>query len=214
MNNAEVEDPKSDHDEEEEDLKENSELSSNDDKKPELYLSPFEAFYLSFGLGCLVVREEEEEKDKLHLTIDALWRKFNDLNPNFCEQYAVYHHFRSKGWVVKDGTKFGVEFLLYQEGPAFFHAQYSVKIVSANSAPMTWKTLSGLNRVTESSSKELLLAEISYWDDISSAEYCSELKNVEEMRKKSSKIVQKLLSVCVTENIVKRWVPNQERDQN
>ena len=79
---------------------------------------------------------------------------------------------------------------------------------------MTWKTLSGLNRVTESSSKELLLAEISYWDDISSAECCSELKNVEEMRKKSSKIVQKLLSVCVTENIVKRWVPNQERDQN
>ena len=66
----------------------------------------------------------------LILIIDALWRKFNQSNPNFCEEYAVYHHFRSKGWVVKDGTKFGVEFLLYQEGPAFFHAQYSVKIVS------------------------------------------------------------------------------------
>ena len=30
-------------------------------------MSPFEAFYLSFGLGCLVVREEEN--DELHLTI-------------------------------------------------------------------------------------------------------------------------------------------------
>ena len=175
--------------EEEEEINENSEISSsNNDKKTELYLSPFEAFYLSFGLGCLVVREEEN--DELHLTIgkkytlnllqllhfyckycifialllqnstidcfkkdqpvpdrilplsnymlyfffpnmlDALWRKFNQSNSNFCEEYAVYHHFRSKGWVVKDGTKFGVEFLLYQEGPAFFHAQYSVKIVS------------------------------------------------------------------------------------
>ena len=76
---------------------------------------------------------------------------------------------------------------------------------------MTWKTLSGLNRVTESSAKELMLAEISHCDDISS-EINSELKNVEELRKKSSKIVQKLLSVRVTENIVKRWVPNQERE--
>ena len=77
---------------------------------------------------------------------------------------------------------------------------------------MTWKTLSGLNCVTESTSKELLLAEISQNNsDISSEEF-TELKNVEEMRKKSSKIVQKLLSVRVTENIVKRWVPTQERE--
>ena len=77
---------------------------------------------------------------------------------------------------------------------------------------MTWKTLSGLNRVTESTSKELLLAEISQNNsDISSEEF-TELKNVEEMRKKSSKIVQKLLSVRVTENIVKRWVATQERE--
>ena len=77
---------------------------------------------------------------------------------------------------------------------------------------MTWKTLSGLNRVTESTSKELLLAEISQNNsDISSEEF-TELKNVEEMRKKNSKIVQKLLSVRVTENIVKRWVPTQERE--
>ena len=143
--------------------------------------------------------------------LDALWRKFNQSNPNFCEEYAVYHHFRSKGWVVKDGTKFGVEFLLYQEGPAYFHAQYSVKIVSENSPMMTWKTLSELNRVTESSSKELLLAEISNCDI---SPECSELKNIGEMRKESSKIIQKLLNVRVTENIVKRWVPNQERDQN
>ena len=76
---------------------------------------------------------------------------------------------------------------------------------------MTWKTLSGLNRETESSSKELLLAEISNCDI---SPECSELKNIGEMRKESSKIIQKLLNVRVTENIVKRWVPNQERDQN
>ena len=62
--------------------------------------------------------------------LDELWRRFNSLIENFCENYAVYHYFRSKGWVVKDGTKFGVNFLLYQEGPAYYHAQYSVKIAT------------------------------------------------------------------------------------
>ena len=48
---------------------------------------------------------------------------------DFPYQYAVYHHFRAKGYVVKDGTKFGCDFLLYKEGPPFYHAQYSVRIM-------------------------------------------------------------------------------------
>lgn len=36
--------------------------------------------------------------------------------------YAVYHHFRSLGWVVKDGIKFCVDWLLYRRGPVFSHS--------------------------------------------------------------------------------------------
>ena len=34
----------------------------------------------------------------------------------------------TKGWVVRDGTKFGSDFLLYKHGPPFFHASYSVRL--------------------------------------------------------------------------------------
>lgn len=43
-------------------------------------------------------------------------------NP-FLLSYVAYHYFRSLGWVVKSGTKFCVDFLLYKKGPVFSHAE-------------------------------------------------------------------------------------------
>ena len=44
-------------------------------------------------------------------------------NP-FLINYAVYHHYRSLGWVVRSGIKFCVDYLLYKRGPVFHHAEY------------------------------------------------------------------------------------------
>jgi len=33
------------------------------------------------------------------------------------------HHYRSLGWVVKNGVKFSVDYLLYKRGPVFHHAE-------------------------------------------------------------------------------------------
>ena len=41
-------------------------------------------------------------------------KRFFIIFADFPYQYAVYHHFRAKGYVVKDGTKFGCDFLLYK----------------------------------------------------------------------------------------------------
>lgn len=49
-------------------------------------------------------------------------------NP-FLLSYIVYHHFRSLGWVVKSGTKFCVDYLLYKRGPVFSHAEFSILVV-------------------------------------------------------------------------------------
>lgn len=43
--------------------------------------------------------------------------------------YAVYHHFRSLGWVVKDGIKFCVDWLLYRRGPVFSHSAFACVII-------------------------------------------------------------------------------------
>ena len=43
-------------------------------------------------------------------------------NPFFLN-YISYHHYRSLGWVVKPGTKFCIDHLLYKKGPVFGHAE-------------------------------------------------------------------------------------------
>lgn len=43
-------------------------------------------------------------------------------NP-FLINYVFHHHYRSLGWVVKNGIKFCVDYLLYKRGPVFHHAE-------------------------------------------------------------------------------------------
>lgn len=69
------------------------------------------------------------------MSIDELWDLFTDNrrldrstqrrpdNP-FVVSYVAYHHFRSLGWVVRDGIKFCVDWVLYgSRGPVGGHAE-------------------------------------------------------------------------------------------
>lgn len=54
-------------------------------------------------------------------------------NP-FIVRYAAYHHYRSLGWVVKDGLKYGTDFLLYKKGMIFGHSQFGIRVIACKSA--------------------------------------------------------------------------------
>ncbi|CAG8495574.1 24436_t:CDS:2, partial [Racocetra persica] len=112
-----------------------------------LQLTTEEAFFLSFGLGCL---EIYDTNDNL-MTIRDCWNAFRistvsissfpsiitsntpqdspliqSDNP-FIIRYVVYHYFRSLGWVVRGGMKFGCDYVLYEKGPVFKHAEFVSK---------------------------------------------------------------------------------------
>lgn len=70
-----------------------------------LNLTLEEAFFLQYALGCLQVIDMSGP-----LTILQTWQKFCEAKSDFIESYIVYHYFRSKGWVVKSGHKFGGDF--------------------------------------------------------------------------------------------------------
>ncbi|KAK5747134.1 tRNA splicing endonuclease subunit sen2 [Elasticomyces elasticus] len=60
----------------------------------------------------------------------------------FLLNYVVYHHFRSLGWVVRPGLKFGADYMLYNRGPVFSHAEFAVLIMPAYTDPY-WSTVAG-----------------------------------------------------------------------
>jgi len=96
----------------------------------------------------------------------------NRFDNPFLVNYAVYHYYRSLGWVVKGGIKFCVDLLLYKRGPVFHHAEFGVVVIPvyedikdkenspfklANVEPFTWTWLSTINRVNSQVQKTLIL---------------------------------------------------------
>lgn len=184
-----------------------------------LKLEPCEAFYLAYGLSCLIVKDDDDDE----LDIDGLWTKFCEMKPGFPYLYRAYHHFRSKGWVVKEGYKFGVDFLLYKDGPPFYHASYSVQVQwddgkgqTSRRKGMSWKDLAGLNRITEAAAKELMLVKISevpVVGDKSAEEAGSAGGKGEEISDDPARGPEVLAKLNVKEVLVRRWVPSQEREE-
>ncbi|CAG8530708.1 3257_t:CDS:2, partial [Paraglomus occultum] len=145
-----------------------------------------EAMFLLYGLGILDICDV----NKRQLSIEECWTEFClaghepptdtteqqsnldiDWNNSFIIYYTVYHYFRSLGWVVKDGTKYGVDYLLYEKGPPFNHSQYAVVIVPVHDAPGTkssnseaplklWQSIMSLSRVCGSVRKTIVLCHV------------------------------------------------------
>lgn len=147
--------------------------------KEQFQLAPEEAFFLVFAMGVLSVVDPVTfapiATDKL-LTLFRAQSHFPpqqvalSLQPQdpFLVNYAVYHHFRSLGWVPRHGIKFGVDWILYQRGPVFDHSEFGIMIMPSFSdkhwketkfeAPRrSWSWLMGVNRVLSHVLKALVL---------------------------------------------------------
>lgn len=87
--------------------------------KEHLQLTPEEAFFLVFALGALKVQDTSTRKVLSTKDLFSLLRQNSYFPPRspphlqpddpFLIHYAVYHHFRSLGWVPRPGIKFGVD---------------------------------------------------------------------------------------------------------
>ncbi|XP_028168672.1 tRNA-splicing endonuclease subunit SEN2 [Ostrinia furnacalis] len=129
-------------------------------KVPEkLMLTPCEAFFLSYGLGCLQILNSDGKV----LSTDQCWQLFLNIDFMFIPKYVVYHYFRSKGYIVKPGIKFGGDYLLYKEAPGIMHADYIV-VIKCEEEQTDWVSLLGHLRMATTTVKEIMLAEVKKTD--------------------------------------------------
>lgn len=184
--------------------------------KEHLQLTLEEAFWLSFGLGVLQVKVENTDDV---LSVDHLFqlaREYSSYPPRqlnmgsddpFLIQYAVYHHFRSLGWVTRPGIKFGCDWLLYHRGPAFSHAEFAIVVLPSYSdshwraqgrdvTDQSWHWLHMVNRVQSTALKTLVLVYVDVPPPSSGAQDIPTL----------------LKQYKIREVMVKRWLINRNRD--
>ncbi|KAL6897644.1 hypothetical protein GGI43DRAFT_409521 [Trichoderma evansii] len=191
--------------------------------KEHLQLTPEEAFFLSFGLGVLEVTDPASGRVLSRQELFSLFRQYSyfpprngpdepDLEPDdgFLVHYAVYHHFRSLGWVPRGGIKFGVDWLLYTRGPVFDHAEFGLIVIPSYSDAWwkqqgrqgprkPWSWLHSVVRVLSHVTKSLVLI---YVDVPPPHKFEEALKDG---------ITEAMKLYRIREVMVKRWSSNRNR---
>lgn len=148
-------------------------------------LTPEEALYLCSEEKCLTVGSFDAE---------SLWRHFCGLWGGFRRLYCAYWHYRRLGWIVRAGSKMGVDFVLYREHPGAVHAEHSVVVTGSRES---WAELLGIGRVSENVRKTLVLCRVTM---------------SEEGEEQESSLDKTLAGSSVSEWIYKRWATNRTRD--
>lgn len=194
-----------------------------------LQLSNEEAFFLAYGLGVLHVYDHQQKTIIPHTSLLSLFchnsyypprDPSTDLKPDdpFMISYIVYHHFRSLGWVVRSGVKFGVDYLLYNRGPVFSHAEFAVVVIPAyehsywsetsdrrsycaTKQARSWWWLHCVNRVQAQVKKSLVVCYVEIPPPRS-----------HDSKTHSEDIGALLSRYRVREMLIRRWVPNRTRD--
>lgn len=190
-----------------------------------LQLSNEEALFLAYGLGALQVCDTKDDSVIPTTSLIKLFIQQStfparpesdhvELDDPFLISYVAYHHFRSLGWIVRSGVKFGVDYLLYNRGPVFAHAEFAVLVLpsydneywcstpelkdhSAKRQSRSWWWLHGVNRVQAQVKKTLVLCYV----DIPPPLTSPPLDNIGETLRRYK----------VREVLVRRWVPNRTR---
>ncbi|MCJ1301006.1 hypothetical protein MMC08_003805 [Hypocenomyce scalaris] len=207
-----------------------------------LQLSFEEAFFLVYGIGVLEIRNQSSMEALTAASLFSLFRQYSyfppasvdSLQPDdpFLTSYIVYHHFRSLGWVVRPGVKFAVNYLLYNRGPVFSHAEFAVIILPSYSdsywastaerrmetrkkESKSWWWLHCVNRVQSQVRKSLVLVYVEIPPPVPPAPSITSSANAEaddKVRLGYANISQLLKRYKVRELTLKRWIPNRSRD--
>ncbi|GAD91984.1 tRNA-splicing endonuclease subunit Sen2 [Paecilomyces variotii No. 5] len=188
-----------------------------------LQLSNEEAFFLAYGLGVLQVFDEQKSVIST-ASLLSLFRRHSYFPPRelstglepddpFMLSYVVYHHYRSLGWVVRSGVKFGTDYLLYNRGPVFSHAEFALVILPSygdlywsetesrreyvsRKQARSWWWLHCVNRVQAQVKKSLVLCYV----------------DIPPPQSGKDDIGDHLRRYKVRDFAIKRWVPNRSRD--
>ncbi|KAK9918764.1 hypothetical protein WJX75_006707 [Coccomyxa subellipsoidea] len=133
---------------------------SADAESGQITLSLEEAFFLAYALGALTVSQTSPDTSSTSaLTCEELWRTCLGLKPDFKQSYIPFHHFRSKGWVVRPGAQYGVDYVLYSKHPADVHSSYCLLSLMGRKNPsfLSWNDIEAANRNSTQNGKQLLL---------------------------------------------------------
>ncbi|KAK6788074.1 hypothetical protein RDI58_016599 [Solanum bulbocastanum] len=159
-------------------------------------LSTEEAFYLQHSPKCIKIVDHNDTE----LNSNELWKHMTSSRENFPILFKTFSHLRSKNWVVRSGSQYGVDFVAYRHHPALVHSEYAVLVLSAqdgnaNGRLKVWSDFHCTLRLCGSVAKTLLILDIEEQQSCATTPSC-------------------LDNYVVDERTITRWSPDQGREKN
>lgn len=141
-------------------------------KDRRLRLGMEEAMYLMYDLSVLEVWSANKR-----LSADDLWQHFYSYaGMSFVKRYACYRCLRRLGWVVRPGLPYGVDFMLYCDGPDYHHSSAAVRLLDEHCDATLF---SALNRALKNMKKTLVRVDVPVGLSLERSVKCVERINVE-----------------------------------
>ena len=124
----------------------------------------------------------------------------------FSQRLSVYCYLRRRGWVVRSGLKYGVDFVVYPNSPAHEHAAFGV-VIRDRKSDMGWRLIHTLTRLSTLVAKGLVLCSVRDENKIVPS---SSFKDSDE-RVVEPSALNLAIHASVDEVHVRRWVPEKTR---
>jgi len=126
-------------------------------KNGDLILAYYEALYL-LGKGILEVKDEETGEN---LSFEDLLERARSVNEDAWVKYLVYRDLRSRGYFVREGFGFGVDFRVYERGEYGKSAATYIVLGIKEGKPIKIEDLAMILSRVQSMKKTLILSVIS-----------------------------------------------------
>ncbi|GMH06777.1 hypothetical protein Nepgr_008617 [Nepenthes gracilis] len=155
-----------------------------------------EAFYMFYFLKCLKIKGyDSSAKNEVEL-----WHLMSSKREMFPELCKAYSHLRMKNWVVRSGSQYGVDYVVYRHHPALVHSEYAVIVLSdtsddADERLRVWSDFHCTTRLCGSVAKTLLVLHVHKNGSGTNSPMCLENYNIEEWT-------------------ITRWNPEQNREDS
>lgn len=154
-----------------------------------------EAFYMCYTLKCLKIVGD----DGVVKSNEELWNFMTSEVDMFPKFFQAYSHLRKSNWVVRSGSQYGVDYVVYRHHPALVHSEYAVIVLSERNSSSSerlklWSDFYGTIRLCGGVAKTLLVLHVLGISNETDSPIC--LKNCR-----------------IEAHTISRWIPEQTREK-
>jgi len=121
-----------------------------------LTLTPYEVLYLTLDKKLRVLDSDNDSE----LSVPELLERFRLKDPEIWTKYLVYRDLRDRGYVVREGFGFGIDFRVYDRGEYGKKAAKYIVFGINEGAPVPISKIAQILSYVKSLKRELILAVI------------------------------------------------------